>query len=108
MTEDFTIEELTAARERLARSEAAMGKDFDKMTEEEFNDSLGPYLCRSDGLPPLWPRAPRWPNDQKVKEEMMKPMAAAIRMSIQSWNSSLPMVRVSDRWTNGTGILRTW
>ena len=67
MTENFTKEELNAASKSVARSEAAVGKDFDKMSQEEFNDSIGPYLCRSDGMPPLWPRAPRWPNDPKIK-----------------------------------------
>ena len=67
MTENFTKEEFAEARKSVARSEAAIGKDFDKMSEEEFNNSLGPYLCRSDGMPPLWPRAPQWPNDSKIK-----------------------------------------
>ena len=58
MTENFTKEEFAEARKSVARSEAAIGKDFDKMSEEEFNNSLGPYL---------WPRAPQWPNDSKIK-----------------------------------------
>ena len=67
MTDFFSKKEVEEARKRVARSEAAIGKDFDKMTEEEFNESIGPYLCRADGMPPLWPRAPRWPNDPKLK-----------------------------------------
>ena len=36
------------------------------------------FLSQNDGMPPLWPRAPRWPEDEHVLTEVMADLTQAV------------------------------
>ena len=68
------------------------------------------YLCRSDGMPPLWPRAPAWPNDLKVRSELLQEMAKKVRTPVHMLEfvikANLNQRQIDQRWRHFNYLLK--
>ena len=40
------------------------------------------YIC-FDGVPPLWPKAPTWPSDKRLKERLTEELSSTAKLPVQ-------------------------
>ena len=57
------------------------------------------YICY-DGVPPLWPKAPTWPSDSKMKEKLARRLSsvAKIPMNLIEMYSAGIVRGLNDCW----------